>query len=230
MRVQYGGSFDPVHNGHLAVAEAAAQALSARIWLMPAADPPHKPPTQADARQRADMLALAIAGRPQLALDTRELEREGPSYTIDTLLGLRAELGPEAPLAILIGADSFVQLPGWRRWRELAEHAHIVIARRPGVALDADALAPALAAFARGRWADGTDALSARPAGLLLELDLPLRPESASQVRRSIAAGQPWREMVPPVVADYIALHGLYRDSRDNGARYHPAHPSQDRP
>ena len=99
LRVCYGGTFDPVHNGHLAVARAARDALQAQVFLLPAADPPHKGPTQANAQQRARMLDLALAGETGLKVDRRELYREGPSYTIDTLLELRAELGDEVPLA-----------------------------------------------------------------------------------------------------------------------------------
>ena len=99
LRVCYGGTFDPVHDGHLAIARAARDMLDADVSLLPARDPPHKAETRADAAQRAAMLALAIAGEQGLALDLRELGREGPSYTVDTLSGLRAELGDAVPIA-----------------------------------------------------------------------------------------------------------------------------------
>ena len=119
LRVFYGGSFDPVHNGHLAIARAARDALHAEVALLPARDPPHKAATHADAEQRAQLLELAIEGEPGLHVDRRELQRAGPSYTVDTLAGLRAELGGAAPLAWLIGADSLLQLHTWHRWREV---------------------------------------------------------------------------------------------------------------
>ena len=89
LRIQYGGTFDPVHQGHLAVARSARDRLQAEVWLMPAADPPHKPPTEADAGQRRAMLQLAVTGQSGLHVDDRELHRDGPSYTIDTLIALR---------------------------------------------------------------------------------------------------------------------------------------------
>ena len=209
LRIQYGGTYDPIHDGHLAVARAARDQLDADVWLMPAADPPHKPPTFATAEQRLAMLELAVAGQHRLAVDAREMHRAGPSYTIDTLHDLRIKLGDAAPLAILIGADSFLHLPTWRRWRELADLAHIVVAERPGHALDTHDFAPELADFAASRWADDLHDL---PAGRLLKLDLPLRPESSSELRRRIAQHDlRWRGWTPPPVADYIAEHRLYR-------------------
>ena len=217
LRVQYGGSFDPVHEGHLAVARCARDRLQAEIWFMPAADPPHKPPTVADAGQRLAMLGRALAGQRGLHVDPRELCRAGPSYTIDTLIELRAEIGAEAPLAILIGADSFLGLPRWRRWRELPDFAHIVIAERPGSRIDLPRLPEELRAFAAGRWSQRAAELQMRPHGRLLPLRLPLRPESSSALRARIAAGGPWRAWTPPAVAEYIVGHGLYGARPDPG-------------
>ncbi|MFT4256166.1 MAG: nicotinate-nucleotide adenylyltransferase [Pseudoxanthomonas sp.] len=211
----YGGTFDPIHDGHLAIARAARDELCTDVWLMPAADPPHRPAPGADAQQRAAMLALAVGDEPGLHVDLRELRRaqrepQARSYTIDTLRELRGELGDDAPLAMLVGADSFVGLPGWRQWRELFDLAHIVIAERPGSPLDGG-LPPELAAAVAGRWRDDAGALAAAPAGGLFRLHQPLHPESATGIRQRIAAGGPWREGLPPAVADYIAAHGLYR-------------------
>ena len=210
LRIQYGGTFDPVHAGHLAVARCARDRLQADVWLMPAADPPHKGPTEADADQRRAMLQLAVADQPGLHVDDRELRRAGPSYTIDTLVQLREALGDAAPLAILVGADSFLGLPTWRRWRELTDFAHIVIAERPGSVIDPQTLPDELRDFAAPRWRRQASALHERPAGRLLRLKLPLRPESSSELRRRIAQGQPWRDWVAPGVAAYIEHHRLY--------------------
>ena len=210
MRIQYGGSFDPVHNGHLAVARAARDALAAEVQLMPAADPPHKPTTAAGAGERLAMLELALAGEPGLQVDARELRREGPSWSIDSVHELRAELGADASLALLVGADSFLGLPTWRRWRELLAQVHLVIAERPGQPLDGP-LPPLLAGAAAGRWRRDPAELAASPAGLLFRLRLPLRPESSSALRQRIASGDPgWAGLVPPAVAAYIRRHGLY--------------------
>jgi nicotinate-nucleotide adenylyltransferase len=213
LRLCYGGTFDPIHDGHLAIACAARDAFDTPVWLIPAADPPHRAAPGARAAQRADMIALAIADIPGLRLDLREIERActlgRPSYTYDTLLELRQALGPTRPLAWLVGADSFIGLPSWHRWRELGELAHLVIAERPGSTLDAE-LPDALADWARDRWAGTADALKQHPAGRLWRLHQPLRAESASQVRAEIAGGGDWRALVPAPVAGYIATHGLY--------------------
>lgn len=214
LRICYGGTFDPVHNGHLAVARAARDALQARVFLLPAADPPHKGATHADAGQRARMLDLAIAGETGLKVDRRELHRDGPSYTIDTLLELRAELGDEAPIAWLIGGDSLAQLHTWHRWRELFAHAHLLAVQRPGSHIDPETLgtiAPLVQAEAAPRWC-GLDELHNSPAGGLAVLPLQdLRPESSTELRRRIAAGDSgWRDWVPPSVAGFIDRHHLY--------------------
>lgn len=207
--VLYGGTFDPVHNGHLAVARRARDALAAQVHLMPAADPPHKGPTHADAEQRAAMLALAIGDEPDLCVDRRELRREGPSYSIDTLRELRAEIGDRAPVALLVGADSFIGLPTWKSWRELFDYTHFVVAERPGNGIESE-LPAELSQQTEGRWTDAASDLHDHPAGRVMRLRQPLRPESASDIRRRIRAGEPWQDQVAPAVAAYIARNGLY--------------------
>lgn len=213
VKLYYGGTFDPIHNGHLAIAEAAHRELGVPVQLVPAADPPHRALPGANARQRAQMLALAIAGRPGLVLDERELRRaehsDVPSYTVDTLIELRQGLGPDVPLAWLLGADSFVGLPSWHRWRELLALAHLVVAERPGSPVDG-ALASELAAALDGHWASSLDSLTAVPAGLVWRLHQPLREESATEVRRMVREGGAWRTRVPGPVADYIVAERLY--------------------
>ncbi len=205
----YGGTFDPVHDGHLAIARAAREALDATIRMMPAADPPHRSPPGATAMQRAEMLDLAVAGERGLCVERRELRREGRSYSVDTLLELRAEHGADAAIALLVGADSFVGLPDWHRWRELFDQAHFVIAERPGSPLD-HGLRPELAAALAGRWRDSPAALRDAPAGFVFRLRQRLHGESATTIRQRIAGGLAWREMVPAAVAGYIERHGLY--------------------
>ncbi|HVI57576.1 MAG TPA: nicotinate-nucleotide adenylyltransferase [Luteimonas sp.] len=216
--VFYGGTFDPVHDGHLAIARAARDALATTIRLMPAADPPHRAPPGASAAQRAEMLELAIAGEPGLCVDRRELDRAGPSYSIDTLRALRAEFGQDAPIALLVGADSFAILPSWHAWRGLFELAHFVVADRQGSPLDHGLPAELHEALA-GRWREAPEALLRSPAGCVLRLRQPLHGESATAIRERIADGLPWRDQVPPAVAAYIGRHGLYLNSGgDEGA------------
>ena len=212
--VLYGGTFDPVHNGHIAIARDARDALDADIHLVPAADPPHRPPPGAAAGDRVAMLKLALADEPGLLPDLRELRRHAAdgarrSYSVDTLRGLRAELGAEAPIALLVGADSFIGLPTWKSWRDLFDLAHFVVASRAGSPLDAE-LPPLLAEALQGREATSPDQLRGQPAGRVLYLRHPLHAQSATDIRHRIAAGLPWRGLVPPAVADYIHCHGLY--------------------
>ncbi len=217
LHVFYGGTFDPVHNGHLSVARNARDALSANVHLMPAADPPHKGPTHADAMQRATMLELATAGEHGLVVDVRELRREGPSYTIDTLHDIRGELGGDVPIALLLGADSFRGLPSWKCWRELFEYTHFVVADRAGGHFE-EALATELADCVAGRWATVSDALHDAAAGLVYRLEQPLYPESASDIRGRIAAGEAWRDRVPNAVAEFIIQSRLYANQAVTGA------------
>lgn len=217
--VLYGGTFDPVHNGHLAIARVARDALGVDIHLMPAADPPHRPPPGAVAGDRVAMLRLALADEPGLLPDLRELQRHAVdgarrSYSVDTLRGLRAELGADAPVALLVGADSFVGLPTWKSWQELFELAHFVVASRAGSPLDAE-LPPPLADAVQGREAVSPESLRLQPAGHVLYLRQPLHAQSATDIRHRIAAGRPWRHLVPAAVADYIQSHGLYADAGD---------------
>nr|WP_240307518.1 nicotinate-nucleotide adenylyltransferase [Xanthomonas arboricola] len=213
LHLYYGGTFDPVHLGHLAIACAARDELGALVHLVPAADPPHRPAPGATAAQRARMLELALADTPGLALDSRELQRasrdHAPSYTVDTLRALRAELGPTTPIAWLLGADAFMGLSSWHQWEDLFELAHFVIAARPGTPLDL-AAAPQLAAAVQGRWAARAGELGISPAGRLWSLQQPLRGESASAVRSRIAGGGHWQALVPASVAAFIAHEGLY--------------------
>lgn len=205
----YGGTFDPVHCGHLAVARHARDALEATIHLMPAADPPHRDTPGASALHRTRMLDLAVAGQHGLKVDRRELRRATRSYSIDTLRGIRAELGSDAPVALLIGADSLLDLHNWKDWQALFQLTHFVVAARPGADLDSAMPGP-LATFLEDRWAASPDALRAAPGGCLLQLQQPLHSESASEVRRRIAIGAPWRGLVAPAVAGYIDRHRLY--------------------
>lgn len=208
LHLNYGGTFDPIHAGHLAVARSAAGQLGAVVHLTPCADPPHRARPQANAAQRAEMIRLAIEGDARLALDLRELRREGASYTLDTAHELRDELGPEHPLACLIGADAFRALNSWRGWRELLELTHIVALTRPGHRLDG--LDPELEAAVAPRRVADCAALHAASGGFVLDLEVPAWEVSSTGVRAAIAAGQATGDWLPPGVAAWIRRHGLY--------------------
>lgn len=214
--VYYGGTFDPIHNAHLAMATGVRDALEAEVHLVPAADPPHRPPPGASAGQRAQMVRLAIAGQPGLSLDMIELERarrapQRPSYTVDTLAELRRQHGPKQPLAWLIGGDSLDNLHRWHQWPRLFALAHVVVVGRPGSPLP-DALPAQLCqVLGEGGWCHDAADLRARPAGCLLPLPLPLREGSATAVRQALAVGKSIDGLVPAAVAGYLRQQGLYR-------------------
>jgi len=213
MRVLYGGTFDPLHLGHLAIARAAADALNQPVHLLPSADPPHRSRPGATAQQRASMLELAVGCDPRLRVDRRELGRDGPSYTVDTLRELRHELGLQVPLVWILGIDSLRQLDSWHEWRSLFDLAHVLGVERPGTSTDMGWLgehatevhaevAPRQCSIAR---------LGEAAAGMYASLPMhPLRSESATEVRRRIAGGLAWEHMVPASVARRIRELGLY--------------------
>jgi nicotinate (nicotinamide) nucleotide adenylyltransferase/ribosome silencing factor RsfS/YbeB/iojap len=207
-----GGSFDPIHVGHLQLARDARDRLGlAEVRLVPAAQPWQKGPIT-EAAQRAHMVALAIAGEPGLVLDMHEIERGGPSYTIDTLRALRAQVGPAQPLVLIIGADQMARLDTWREWQALTDYAHIAVAHRDGTPA---ALSPPLQAFRRAHHAP-IGALRQRPQGALV--DLPMTPvdASATEIRALLSEPpSPARDarlaaLVPPPVLLYIRQQGLY--------------------
>ena len=216
LQVYYGGTFDPIHNAHLAIACGVRDALGAQVHLVPAADPPHRDAPGASAAQRAQMVALAIAGISGLQLELLELQRASqapgrPSYTVDTLAQLRRQHGERTPLAWLIGGDSLASLRRWHQWQRLFALAHVIVVARPGNLLPA-VLPPALKECVRGRqWCVDAGLLQQHPAGCLYPLSLPLQAGSATAIRQAVAAGQALDGVVPAVVADYITQQQLYR-------------------
>lgn len=203
-----GGTFDPVHRGHLTLADTVRTALGLdEMRLMPAHIPPHRASPQVDAEVRAELVRLALADYPELTLDTRELRRHQPSFTVDSLAALRAELGPAAGVYFVMGMDSLCALDRWHRWQALVELANLVVVARPGCPLP-DPNGPV------GRWlaqvACDAERLRARPAGglwLMHSLNLPV---SATEVRAAIGAGEPVDKWLTKPVEDYIRAHNLY--------------------
>nr|WP_248287293.1 MULTISPECIES: nicotinate-nucleotide adenylyltransferase [Massilia] len=206
-----GGSFDPVHNGHVALATLFATLLEPdQLRILPAGSPWQKSRLQAGDADRIAMLRLAFAGaaRP-VVLDLQEIERGTPTYTIDTLRGVRAELGPQASIVFLMGSDQLQQLDSWREWRALFELAHIGVAARPGFSM-ADAALPAAVAeeltLRRGSLAQLRNTPSGR-AYLAETLDVDI---SATQIRAALQRGEKANSLISPVVLDYIQQHNLY--------------------
>ena len=198
-----GGSFDPPHLGHLHVERSARDALELdEVRLIPAAIPPHKRMRElAEGRHRLAMLALVARAHPWLVVDPRELERGGPSFTYDTLAALRAQCRPDDELYFLIGSDSLVDLPDWRRASELVDLATFVTVPRDAASVELGR------AQVRARFAT-----PAAETILLHVLDAEMLPISSSQIRARVHAGQPIVELVPAAVADSSERNGLYRD------------------
>ncbi|HET7844121.1 MAG TPA: nicotinate-nucleotide adenylyltransferase [Xanthomonadales bacterium] len=203
----FGGTFDPIHHAHLRVALEAGEALDAHVHMIPAAVPPHREQPLANARQRLAMLELALAGQQRLLADPRELERDGASYTVDTLASLRADYGPARPLVLLLGADAFAGLSTWHRWREIFSLAHVVALTRPG---HGGVFEAELAGEWYTRRVGSLDELGASPAGRCAPLEVTALEISASAVREAIARGGSARYLVPAAVDDYIRRHALY--------------------
>jgi nicotinate-nucleotide adenylyltransferase len=204
----FGGTFDPIHNAHLRVAWEAAEFLDAEVLLLPASVPPHRDQPVANAQQRAACVRAALAGQDRLILDPRELRREGPSYTIDTLIELRAEFGETRPLVLLVGADAFAGLPTWHRWRELFDHAHIGVLTRPG---HDGALPTELRTKIASRRCTGVAMLRESPAGRVLPIPVTPLEISATQIRELLAAGHEPRWLVPDALFSNAGLLAPYR-------------------
>jgi len=205
-----GGTFDPVHLGHIALAEAALARLPiAEVLWLPSGSPGHRAPPVASAHDRLAMLQLATAGNPRYRIDATELERSEPTYTVHTLTRMRAELGRGQPLVLLLGSDSFLTLPTWLRWRELFDLAHIAVATRPGEIPAGGGPSPELSDEIVRRSARG-EQLAASAAGRIARFDMPPTDISASAVRAGLAAGREPRDLLPAAVLAYIQAHQLY--------------------
>lgn len=206
----FGGTFDPVHIGHLRSALEVAEFMALdELRLIPSARPPHREAPQVSARDRLAMVELAVAGLPPLRVDDRELKRDKPSYSIDTLESLRGELAAADQLFLIIGWDAFCGLPTWHRWNELLEHCHILVLQRP----DADSEAPeTLRNLLAAR--SISDPLSLEgPGGQISFIWQTPLAVSATQIRTLLASGKSVRFLLPDAVLTYIHAHGLYRAS-----------------
>ena len=204
----FGGTFDPIHIGHLRAAWEASEALDAEVRLVPAKIPPHRPQPVASAVERVRMLRAALAGQDRLQLDLRELDRAGLSYTFDTLTSLRAEAGNRRPLVLLIGADAFAGLSDWHRWRELFDLAHVCVLTRPA---QIPAMPAALADEVASRKARDASALREEPAGKVLDMVVSALGISATRIRALLADGREPRWLVPDALLETPALLAPYR-------------------
>lgn len=212
MRVRigiFGGTFDPVHLGHLDWAKEVLQSLGLdQMRLMPAQIPPHRDVPSASAEMRVRMVNLALQDYPELSLDARELRRVGPSYTIDSLRELRAELGADAGLYFVMGMDSLNTLASWRSWQALTDFAHLVVLARPGE------LPPSanseVGLWLSSRQVSDKQALLCSPSGAVWLMSSLQRPISATAIRAAIERGQSVDQWLSPAVSHFIAKNKLY--------------------
>lgn len=208
-----GGTFDPIHYGHLRLAEELAEALEIeQVRLIPAGFPPHRGHPRAEARHRLEMARRAVSGNPRFLLDDREIVKQGPSYSVDTLTALRAELPAGTPLVLFMGGDAFLGLTSWHEWRQLFELAHIAVAHRPGYspAVWEDALPDALRKLLTTRRCEQGMELAETPAGRIFLHAITQLDISASQIRDRCLRGRSLRYLLPESVIDYINENHLY--------------------
>lgn len=212
LQALYGGTFDPIHYGHLKPVEILANQIGLqRVTIMPNNVPPHRPQPEASAAQRKMMLELAIADKPLFQLDERELRRDSPSYTAQTLQEWRAEQGPETPLAFIIGQDSLLTFPGWYQYQTILENSHVIVCRRPGYALT-------MKEEQHQQWLEQhltyqVEDLHILPAGKIFLAETPWFDISATLIRQRLQQGLPCDEMLPLPVLRYIQQQGLYQKS-----------------
>ncbi|AMX01903.1 nicotinate-nucleotide adenylyltransferase [Microbulbifer thermotolerans] len=210
----FGGTFDPVHFGHLRMALELRQALGFdEMRLLPSHQPGHRNRPGVSAVHRRNMLGLALEGCAELQLDERELKRSGPTYTVDTLEELRGELGEEASISFCMGLDSLLTLPSWHRWDRLLQLAHLVVVIRPGWQLPSDGEVADILRRHSGEIRD----LHTESRGRLVVREQTLLPISATNIRQLIASGQSPRYLLPAAVLQYIDDHQLYRQAALRG-------------
>jgi nicotinate-nucleotide adenylyltransferase len=211
----FGGTFDPIHLGHLDVARAARQALTLdEVWVVPARVPPHRSTPHASAAHRFAMTALAVEDEAGLRMSDVEMESDGPSYTTSTLDRLEAAGANTRALFLITGADAFKDIRSWKGYPALIDRCHIVVVSRPGYA----------AARARTEIPELADRMHETPctvpaAPSIFLVDAPTAPVSSTGVRRAIADRESLDALVPPRVAAYIVRHGLYGGAGPVGSR-----------
>lgn len=211
-----GGTFDPIHFGHLRLAEEATETLGlARVRLIPAGIPPHRAAPGSSSAHRLAMTELAAAGNSRLEVDASEVRCDDKSYTVLTLERLRRELGAAQPLVLILGADAFAGLHRWHRWEEVLELAHVAVANRPGHALfsatDRSTLPAPLAATCGKHLCADAARLQTDAAGCILPFTITALDISATLIRSLISARRSVRYLLPDSVVDYISRHQLYR-------------------
>ncbi len=211
MRGIFGGTFDPIHFGHLRPALELAEGLGLEeLRIIPSAQPPHRGTPEVTAAQRLTMVELACAGEWRFVVDDRELRRDGPSYTLLTLQELRQAWGEHESVVLCLGLDAFLGLPSWHQWERILGHCHIVVAHRPGWHIEALAEDETIAALLDTHRVDSVAELETTSAGGIWFQPVSQLAISATEIRQRVREGQSIRYLTPQVVVEYIAGEGLY--------------------
>ncbi|WP_416305075.1 nicotinate-nucleotide adenylyltransferase [Neptunicella sp. SCSIO 80796] len=203
----FGGTFDPIHKGHLQpVAQAAGQLRIEQVYLLPCHIPPHRQTPAVGAQQRLEMVRLACQDNSLFTADDRELRRNTPSYSFDTLSEFRQQF-PDQSIAFFMGMDAFNHFDSWYRWQDILKLSHIIVCARPGYALTHNSVLDKLV----GQQANqSVNALHDTGSGIIHFAEMELIDISATAIRQQLSAGQPPSDLLHPAVAEYIRQHGLY--------------------
>ena len=205
-----GGTFNPIHFGHLRMAQELAESLSLNeVKFIPSANPPHKPSPQVSAEHRAAIVQLAIADNPQFQFDGRELSRNGASFTIDTLESLRDEFGDSVSLILVMGSDAFTKFNTWHRWQEIIKLCHIALVQRP-VSSNKESLTKELETFLHNHYTEHAEDLHESSAGLVTMQAITPLEISSTAIRQALQLNHSARYLMPENVLDYIAAQQLY--------------------
>ncbi len=207
-----GGTFNPIHFGHLRMAQELADALNLdTVRFIPAANPPHKDAPAISAEQRAAMVKLAIANNDSFIFDDRELHRTGASYTLDTLLSLREELGEKTSITLFMGSDAFTKFDTWHRWQEIISLCHIALVQRPQLRGHEHKLSKTLETFLHNHYSENSDDLHHHAAGFVTMRQITALDISSTAIRHALQHGDSVRYLIPDNVIEYIHQYKLYR-------------------
>lgn len=207
-----GGTFNPIHFGHLRMAQELADALNLdSVRFIPAANPPHKDAPDISAEQRAAMVKLAIANNDSFVFDDRELHRAGASYTLDTLLSLRKELGEKTSITLFMGSDAFTKFDTWHRWQEIISFCHIALVQRPQLRGHEHKLSKSLETFLHNHYSENGDDLHLQAAGFVTMRQITALDISSTAIRHALQHGDSVRYLMPDNVIQYIQQQKLYR-------------------
>ena len=207
-----GGTFNPIHFGHLRMAQELAEALQLNeVRFIPSSSPPHKATPEVSAEHRAEMVKIAIADNPQFKFDDRELQRKGASYTIDTLISLREELGTKTAICLFMGSDAFIKLDTWHRWQELLNFCHIILVQRPNFSPEYPKLPENLEILLRDHYTENALNLATKATGFIHMQKITALDISSTKIREMFKRDQTPRYLVHEKLIDYIKQHQLYK-------------------